>query len=143
MPTGTGTDVDTGKLADSEVHVMAVHYQSDNPHYSPSRRLSAVSKSGFKVVKTVETCPFYVRDTSEPFGFQDGISQPYVPGLSSERVKSSAATDARPDDDNTVAPANLFWDMLTPMANALTRPISRDGAISLSAMNALPSTGVM
>ncbi|MGZ9031948.1 MAG: Dyp-type peroxidase [Burkholderiaceae bacterium] len=104
-----------------DVDLLVAHYR-DSPFedaglLAPDR----LAESGLRLIELVETCPFFVTDETEPFGFRDGVSQPYVPGLHSERQR---ATNARPEgaplrakgkakqDPNALPPGELLLGQL-------------------------------
>jgi len=70
-----------------EVHLLVAHYRDSPVVDADLLDASKYAGHGLRLVKQIETCPFYIQKQVEPFGFADGISQPRVPGLHSERSK--------------------------------------------------------
>lgn len=78
----TWGDVALDGAAKGQVDLLVAHYSKD-PFDSTQRLLrpDAMPGHGLQAIEVVETCPFYVTNGSEPFGFKDGIAQPRIHGL--------------------------------------------------------------
>lgn len=83
-----------------EVHLLVAHY-SKNPFGAihPLLDESTLPRHGLQAVRVVNTCPYYFREGTEPFGFKDGIAQPSINGL------RAGATPK--DEKNIVAPGEF------------------------------------
>ena len=73
----------------TEVHVLIAHFRTSPFNDSPSNPLRPDPKQlkahGLHAVQIVETCPYYIENGVEPFGFRDGISQPEIAEFHLER----------------------------------------------------------
>lgn len=74
--------LDAAQTDDSEVHILVAHFR-ETPFddsapglLSPDRQRLAAH--GLRVVRLVDTCPYYIEAGVEPFGFRDGVSQPLI-----------------------------------------------------------------
>ena len=101
-------DVATDQFAGA--HVLAAHYRQQ-PVGSETALLdlSRPDRDGLSIVSVIQTCPYYVRARTEPFGFADGVAQPIVAELMKQdsvdhRKKSGGATF----DDDVLPPGEFL-----------------------------------
>jgi putative iron-dependent peroxidase len=97
--------------------LLVVHYRQEPFDDAGLLAPRSLGGCGVELVQMVETCPFYVTDRSEPFGFKDGISQPRITGMhfdpeESEGKDSNGARRNRkrkPEEDpDAVPPGELL-----------------------------------
>ncbi len=109
---------DTGADA---VHVLVAHYRDDPRSGVESLMCDAHSNglSGCRVMARVDTCPSYTQQTqadgrnvyesTEPFGFRDGIAQPVIDGMRRSQAEQIARRKVGEQfEDRVVAPGEFI-----------------------------------
>lgn len=89
-----------------EVHVLLAHYQ-DRPGPGDARLRPDGQLHGLQVRGEVDTCPSYIEPgpdgrSTEPFGFRDGIAQPFIDGLRRRPPRNP------PHPDDVLAPGEFI-----------------------------------
>jgi putative iron-dependent peroxidase len=87
-----------------EVHVLLAHYQ-DRPGDGDALLRPDGDRHGLRVRAEITTCPSYIDPgpdgrSTEPFGFRDGIAQPFIDGLRRPRIP--------PHPDDVLAPGEFI-----------------------------------